>query len=146
MRCIECSCCKKGWFPSRPDAHVCIGTPEPFVIDNVHAKYTEYNYWEDGNETLSIADAISHFKYGVTHDIFKEPVTTYAKMAIEALEKQIPKKPIYVDTRFRNHGRSIADGSSLDKCYKCPNCQSHIFHVFDSEAHCKYCGQLLDWE
>lgn len=62
-----------------------------------------------------------------------------------ALEKQIPKKPLYVDTRFRHHGRKISDGSSLDRCYKCPNCNSHIFHVFDSEKCCKYCGQALDW-
>ena len=65
--------------------------------------------------------------------------------AIVALEKQIPKKPQYVDTRFRHHGRKISDGSSLDKCYKCPNCNSHIFHVFDSEKCCIYCGQALDW-
>jgi len=62
-----------------------------------------------------------------------------------ALEKQIPKKPAYVDTRFRNHGRRIADGVSLSKCYKCPNCNLHIFHVFDSDVHCKHCGQALDW-
>ena len=65
--------------------------------------------------------------------------------AISALEKQIPKKPTYVDTRFRNHGKNIADGVSLSKCYKCPNCNSHIFRVFDSEVYCKYCGQALDW-
>ena len=62
-----------------------------------------------------------------------------------AIEKQIPKKPIYVDTRFRNHGRHISDGSSLDKCYKCPNCNSHIFHIFDGEKCCVHCGQALDW-
>ena len=67
------------------------------------------------------------------------------KLIREALEKQIPKKPQYVDTRFRHHGRKISDGSSLDKCYECPNCNSHIFHVFDSEKCCKYCGQALDW-
>ena len=67
------------------------------------------------------------------------------KLAISALEKQIPKQPRYVDTRFRHHGRKISDGSSLDKCYKCPNCNSHIFHVFDSEKCCIYCGQALDW-
>ena len=32
--------------------------------------------------------AIEHFKYGISHDIFKEPVTSYAKMAVEALEKE----------------------------------------------------------
>lgn len=66
-------------------------------------------------------------------------------VALNALEKQIPKKPQYVDTRFRHHGRKISDGSSLDKCYKCPNCNSHIFHVFDTEKCCQYCGQALDW-
>ena len=35
-----------------------------------------------------IEQAISHFLYGVSHDIFSEPVTTYAKLAIEALEKE----------------------------------------------------------
>lgn len=67
------------------------------------------------------------------------------KLIREALEKQIPKKPQYVDTRFRHRGRRIIDGSSLEKCYECPNCNSHIFHVFDSEKCCKYCGQALDW-
>lgn len=66
--------------------------------------------------------------------------------AVGALEKQIPEKPTYVDTRFRNLGRHISDGCSLDKCYKCPNCKHHIFHVFDSEKYCIHCGQALDWE
>ncbi len=66
-------------------------------------------------------------------------------MAIEALKKQIPKKPVFVDTRFRYHGRSISDGLSLSKCYKCPGCNTHIFHVWDDENFCKSCGQKLDW-
>ena len=81
----------------------------------------------------------------------KEPfavhITKALQMAVDALELQIPKKPAYVDTRFRNHGPNIADGVSLSKCYKCPNpkCALHIFHVFESDAHCKHCGQALDW-
>ena len=35
-----------------------------------------------------VEQAISHFSYGVSHDIFSEPVTTYAKLAIEALKKE----------------------------------------------------------
>ena len=76
-------------------------------------------------------------------------LTVLNKTAIlDALKKQIPQKPIFVDTRFRNHGRSIADGCSISKCYKCPNpnCMSHIFHVWDSEKYCVHCGQALDWE
>ena len=41
----------------------------------------------DAKEKL-VKKAISHFWYGVSHDIFSEPVTTYAKLAIEALEKE----------------------------------------------------------
>ena len=40
-----------------------------------------------------VKQAISHFRHGVSHDIFSEPVTTYAKLAIEALEKEIDKAP-----------------------------------------------------
>lgn len=68
------------------------------------------------------------------------------EMAINALEKQNLKKPTFVDTRFRHHGRDIGSGCSIDKCYKCPCCGSHIFHVFDSDRYCKCCGQALDWE
>lgn len=63
----------------------------------------------------------------------------------EAVEKQTPKKPEFVDTRFMNNGKHISDGCQLQNCYKCPNCNQHIFHVWDDELYCKYCGQLLDW-
>ena len=42
-----------------------------------------------GRKNISIQDAINHFKYGISHDIFKEPVTSYAKLAVKALEKQL---------------------------------------------------------
>jgi hypothetical protein len=32
--------------------------------------------------------AIEHFHYGITHDIFSEPVTTYARLAVDALREQ----------------------------------------------------------
>lgn len=73
--------------------------------------------------------AISHFSYGVSHDIFSEPVTTYAKLAIEALEKQIPKKPY--DT------------------VSCPLCKLEVeLQPIDTEqvTYCLHCGQSIDWE
>ena len=46
----------------------------------------------DDREKL-VKQAISHFRHGVSHDICSEPVTTYAKLAIEALKKKIDKAP-----------------------------------------------------
>lgn len=42
MRCKDCRCCHKGWFPSKPDAYVCTGVKVPFVIDNIYHDCTEY--------------------------------------------------------------------------------------------------------
>lgn len=39
-----------------------------------------------------IQEAIDHFNYGITHDMFSEPVTSYAKLAVEALKKQLEEK------------------------------------------------------
>lgn len=36
---------------------------------------------------VSIDEAINHFKYGISHDIFSQPVISYAELAIMALEK-----------------------------------------------------------
>jgi hypothetical protein len=36
MKCIECRCCRKGWYKSKPNSYVCIGVPEPFVISDVN--------------------------------------------------------------------------------------------------------------
>lgn len=42
MKCRNCSCCQRGWFPSSPKSYVCIGVKEPFIIDNINVECTEY--------------------------------------------------------------------------------------------------------
>lgn len=42
MKCIECDCLKKGWYKDRPNAYVCIGVPEPFVVLDAEVECTEY--------------------------------------------------------------------------------------------------------
>ena len=42
MKCKDCGCCHKGWFPSQPDVYVCTGVKVPFVIDNIYHDCTEY--------------------------------------------------------------------------------------------------------
>ena len=49
------------------------------------------------------------------------------KMAIEALEKQIPKKP------------------DLDGGVYCPCCLHEFKENYDETRYCPNCGQALDW-
>ena len=88
----------------------------------------------DDREKL-VRQAISHFSHGISHDIFSEPVTTYAKLAVEALEKQIPKKPLH-----------------MHKNYYCPICKEDGWMLWDDaipndmDKYCGKCGHAIDWE
>lgn len=92
---------------------------------------------------MSNLEAINHFKYGITHDIFSEPVTSYAKIAIEALEKQTPKKV-------------VCDGNDESDYVYCPCCHEPIGSnefVYDDfyyrnwkPMHCQECGQAMIWK
>ena len=42
MKCIDCNCCKQGWFKCRPSDYVCIGVKHPFVIEDINRECTEY--------------------------------------------------------------------------------------------------------
>ena len=61
-------------------------------------------------------------------------------VAIQALEKQIPKKPEY-------EGDGYADGELVYDYAKCPIC-GHDFEYGINDWGCEYCsdcGQKLDW-
>lgn len=53
--------------------------------------------------------------------------------AVEALEKQIPEKPI----KAKEH-------IMYSMCYICPNCQKN-FGGTGIASYCYHCGQKLDW-
>ena len=54
MKCKDCDCAKRGYFQSRPDAYVCIGVQEPFVIENYpNAECTQYKHIIKGSGTTS---------------------------------------------------------------------------------------------
>lgn len=56
-------------------------------------------------------------------------------VAIEVLEKQIPKKPV-IDLN-----KSLRD--------RCPSCGNVVFTLYEDETkfpHCQWCGQKLGWE
>lgn len=61
------------------------------------------------------------------------------KIAINAIEQQIPKK--------------VTHEATVHKCYTCPKCKNVVdeFTDFDGQKvrviynHCRFCGQALDW-
>lgn len=73
-------------------------------------------------------------------------------MALDALEKQIPKKPL---DDFSTHAIYVNDGNYLDqidiRTFKCPIC-NHILARGEIETtdcaeihYCDNCGRRLDW-
>ena len=79
---------------------------------------------------MDIKKAIEHYNYGISHDIFSEPVTSYARLAVDALERQDAKKP-NPDTKFYGFGF-------------CPTCNACFMDNLTN--YCGNCGQKLDWK
>lgn len=59
--------------------------------------------------------------------------------AIEALEKQLPKKP-----NFEGDGYA-PDGTFVYDTWKCPNCGECYEVDYDDYDYCPKCGQKIDW-
>lgn len=65
------------------------------------------------------------------------------RLAILALEKQIPKKPVLRDMFDKND-------KLIDRLYECPVCSSFICYttelgIEENFSHC-HCGQAIDWD
>ena len=89
--------------------------------------------------TIVLASSLSS-PHGIPLNTTKEELIEAMKIAIQALEKQIPKKPIR-HTAWEN--------------FKCPACGSAEIVQYDTEyreydkdckfEYCSDCGQKLDW-
>ncbi len=66
-------------------------------------------------------------------------ITKALNMAVEALEKQIPKKPNLSGDSCDKDGNLIYD------TYDCPSCHTSYEMEYEKYDHCPSCGQALDW-
>lgn len=88
---------------------------------------------------MTYEEAIKHFRslqkrYTTEHN---GKMCEKVALALEAMEKQVPKKPIlFVSDRH----------DYLHAAYKCPNCKDEVETVNDGEPYCSRCGQALLWE
>ena len=99
-------------------------------------------------------EAIKQFKERIDISDYKEQIPEYyeaMEMAINALEKQIPKKithPGCYDNEGIWHTWNGINGVPYDLC---PNCKINLCTggVFGRDKnkmkYCKNCGQKLDW-
>lgn len=81
---------------------------------------------------MTIEEAIAHAKE--QKEIFGGVHKEFLEVAIEALEKQIPKKSIKVEKKYWSN-------------YNCPNCErilGNTVAVYETN-YCDICGQKLDW-
>lgn len=60
-------------------------------------------------------------------------------MALQALEKQIPKKPTYEGDGY------APDGTFIYDTWICPCCDKRYEVDYDDYDYCPNCGQKLDW-
>ena len=89
-----------------------------------------------GGEQMTYEEAIKHFKslqkrYTKEHN---GRMCEKVNLALEALEKQIPKKPLH-----------------MHKNYYCPICKEDGWMLWDDaipndmDKYCGKCGQAIDW-
>ena len=80
-------------------------------------------------------EATERIKCILKNNSFTRADKNALKLAIEALEKQVSKKPLH-----------------MHKNYYCPICKENGWMLWDdaipndTDAYCGKCGQALDWE
>lgn len=84
-------------------------------------------------ETINIAMAEVEWDYPMDYAVAFE-------MAIDALEKHIPKKPI--KTKIATLNKS-PEAISWETIHCCPRCESNLAPQY---KYCPQCGQEIEWE
>ena len=88
---------------------------------------------EDAIKTIKIAIAEVEWNYPMDYTIAFE-------MAIDAIGKQIPKKPI--KTKIATLNKS-PEAVSWESIHCCPRCKSNLVSQY---KYCPQCGLEIDWE
>lgn len=101
---------------------------------------------DDDVQEMTLQEAIrrikNHNEIHSKNEHFAIYITEALNMAVDALEKQIPKKPDYEADGYDENGILIYDRAI------CPNCENDDFEYDINNWGCKFCpdcGQALDW-
>lgn len=88
---------------------------------------------------MNAQEALETIKYEVNEEGHCGYIEDELRLAITALEKQIPKKPLDICTPVVTWGICPTCRGELNKIGKQTN------RVFKTNAYCMDCGQALDW-
>lgn len=72
--------------------HGCNFSSDSFYSEKIAAAAWNRRAPERGRTMNELERAIEHFTHGITHDIFKEPVATHARLAVSALREQAERE------------------------------------------------------
>lgn len=88
---------------------------------------------------MNAQEALETIKYEVNEEGHCGYIEDELRLAMTALEKQIPKKPLDICTPVVTWGICPFCRGELNKIGKQTN------RVFKTNAYCMECGQALDW-
>ena len=92
---------------------------------------------------MTYEEAIERIKCILKNNSFTKADKNALKLTIEALEKQIPKKPIQANYIVKVNGvDTLLDENEFTKC---PSCTYKDIEVKHGQKYCHICGQALDW-
>lgn len=97
-----------------------------------------YDYSHADNEyhiTINLEDATT-----LIYDMIKSTKERYSSS-----EKEIPRKPHFNDTHFRQLGKKYGELVDIQPIYNCPRCNTSLW-LYDKFERCTHCGQALDWK
>lgn len=91
-------------------------------------------------------EAVENLKYLINGDCTDNQMdfVEEIEMAIDALEKQIPRKPIKANRIINKNGQLFLNDDN-EYC-KCPICTLYDVPLRENQRYCHYCGQALDWD
>ena len=73
----------------------------------------------------------------------EKPAYKAVALGMQALEKQIPKKPIKANKAIEIDGQLFMNDDN--EYWKCPICTLYDVPLRVNQRYCHYCGQALDW-
>lgn len=86
---------------------------------------------------MTESEAIKEFQQNIDMPFGSNISREASGLAIQALEKQIPKKPYHISQVDDNDNANV----------ECPACHATTDYAVNviKRGHCWKCGQLLDW-